>query len=479
MADAQILHLLRRASYGPTPASIVQATHLGRKAWLEKQLAPSTIPDPAVDRLLTRFPALTWSINEVRTHYNGSGTWDVMNQLSQAGVARAVWSERQLLEVMVDFWSNHLNVTNPSADVWESRAHYDRTVIRAHALGSFDDLLVAATVHPAMQHYLDNASSSKWQPNENHGRELMELHTVGAATLYAEADPEINVRDSARILTGLGVDDPSGNPVYRPDWHYVGPVKVLGFEHANSSASGGRDVALAYLRYLAHHPATAASVVRKLAVRFVSDDPPASLLSALKATYLKHGTAIVPVLRQLFNSKEFAAAAGAKIRRPHEDLVATVRVLGLKPDTSGTTGIQALYYILADMGHAPMGWSPPNGYPDVAAAWQSAAGTLARWNAHLNIAARWWPKTLTGPALSTMVPKKLPATHGEMLDVLSIRVLQRSLPAAQKKAICTFLTDEWTTVTPSAPLTSKSALVGWRLPYVVALLLDSPLHSIR
>jgi uncharacterized protein (DUF1800 family) len=479
MVDAQTLHLLRRASYGPTPASITQAQHLGRKAWLEHQLAPSTIKDAATDQLLTRYPTLTWSIGKVRTEYNGSGTWDVMNQLSQATVARAIWSERQLLEVMVDFWSNHLNVTNPSADVWDSRADYDRTVIRAHALGSFDDLLVAATRHPSMQHYLDNASSSKWQPNENHGRELMELHTVGAQTLYAQADPETDVRDSARILTGLGVDDPSGAAVYRPDWHYVGPVKVLGFQHPNSTAAGGKDVAIAYLRYLARHPATAASIVRKLAVRFVSDSPPATLLAALKATYLKHDTAIVPVLRQLFSSAQFAASAGRKIRRPYEDLVAAVRVLGLRPDTKGTVGIQALYWTLLDMGQAPMAWSPPNGYPDVALAWQSAAGTLARWNAHLSIAGRWWPNTLTGPALSTMVPKKLPATHGEMIDVLSKRLLQRSLPKAQKTAICAFLTDEWTTVTPSAALTRNSTLVGWRLPYVVALLLDSPLHSLR
>jgi hypothetical protein len=479
MADAATLHLLRRASYGPTPALIAEAAHLGRSAWLERQLSPSTIPDPAMDSLLKRFPELNWSIAKVLDHFDRSGTWDVMEQLSQATVARAIWSERQLLELMVEFWSNHLNVTNPSSDVWDSRAHYDRNVIRRHALGSFDDLLVAASLHPSMQHYLDNASSSKWAPNENFGRELLELHTVGAATLYSSADPEANVRNSARILTGLGVDDASGAAVYRPDWHYVGPVQVLGFSHPNATADGGKDVAVAYLRYLARHPSTAASIARKLAVRFVSDDPPASLVKALTATYRQHDAAIVPVLRQLFHSKEFAAAAGRKVRRPYEDLVATVRVLGLLPDAKGIDGIQALTWMLTDLGQVPLAWSPPNGYPDVAPAWQSAAGTLARWNAHLSLAGRWWPNTLTGPALTAMLPKKLPATHGELIDVLAERLLQRTVPAAQKMAICTFLTEGWKQITPSAPLTKDSDIVGWRLPYVVALLLDSPLHSLR
>jgi len=475
MVDARTLHLLRRASYGPTPASITQATRLGRKAWLERQLAPAKIADPLMDQLLKRFPELNWSIATVQAEYaDRLGSWDVMLQLSRATVARAIWSERQLFELMVEFWSNHLNVTNPSSDVWANRADYDR-LIRKHALGSFDDLLVAATQHPAMQMYLDNASSSKVHPNENHGRELMELHTLGVGSGYTESD----VKNSARILTGLTVDDRTGAAAFRPERHYVGPVQVLGFEHPNATAAGGREVAVAYLRWLARHPSTAASIVRKLAVRFVSDTPPASLLRALKATYLAHDTAIVPVLRQLFGSAEFAAAAGQKVRRPYEDLAAAVRVLGLRPDAKGTAGIQALHWTLVDIGHGPLAWNPPNGYPDVAPAWQSAAGTLGRWNAHLNVAARWWPTTLTGPALITMVPKRRPATYGALLDVLSNRILQQPISARQKAAICTFLTDEWTTVTPSKALPKNSAALGWRLPSIVALLLDSPQHALR
>src|SRR5688500_7361779 len=122
MVDAASLHLLRRATYGPTPASIAAVGRLGRSAWLEGQLAPSTLDDPVIDPLLKRFPELTWSIDRVLSTYRRSGSWDVMQQLSRAMVARAIWSERQLLELMVEFWSNHLNVTSPSADVWASRA---------------------------------------------------------------------------------------------------------------------------------------------------------------------------------------------------------------------------------------------------------------------------------------------------------------------------------------------------------------------
>src|SRR4029079_7971742 len=140
-------------------------------AWLDQQLNPSRIDDSLCDDYLTRFPLLGLSARDVRSRISNGG-WEAMNQLTKATVARAMWSERQLFEVMVEFWSNHLNITNPSSDVWDNRAHYDRTVIRKHALGLFDDLLVAASLHPAMQRYLDNASSTKEHPNENHGREL-------------------------------------------------------------------------------------------------------------------------------------------------------------------------------------------------------------------------------------------------------------------------------------------------------------------
>jgi uncharacterized protein (DUF1800 family) len=141
------LHLLRRATYGPTPATLAQARTLGLGAWIEQQLAPASIPDPVGDLITAKFPRLQWSVPKVRAAMP-NGHWDVMFELGQATIARGAWSTRQLFEVMVDFWSNHLNVTNPSSEVWDNRHLYDRDVIRRHALGRFSDMLVASASHP-------------------------------------------------------------------------------------------------------------------------------------------------------------------------------------------------------------------------------------------------------------------------------------------------------------------------------------------
>src|SRR3954453_17601733 len=235
-----------------------------------------------------------------------------MFDLGRAALGRAAWSRRQLLEVMVDVWSNHLNVTCPSDNVSDNRHRYDADVIRPHALGRFADLLEAATTHPAMLTYLDNASSTKKAPNENLGRELLELHTVGVGAGYTEAE----VRDSARILTGLTVDG-EGAATYRPKWHWTGAVTVLDFADPNASADDS-GVVTASLDPLARHPATArrsAALLARRAVRapppraprhppppprrFVRAPPPAALVDRLAAAYTAADTAIAPVLRVL------------------------------------------------------------------------------------------------------------------------------------------------------------------------------------
>ena len=226
---------------------------------LDRQLNPSAIPDKVTDGVLARLPLASLGITEIRNQVAAGKlkqySWDPMWQLGFAAVARAIWSERQLLEVMADFWSNHLNVTCPYGDVWDNRTDYDRNVIRKFALGRFADLLKASARHPAMLTYLDNRYSTKDAPNENYGRELLELHTVGLA--YTEAD----VRNAARLLTGLTVDHKTGLYRYDGASHAVGAVRVLAFQHANATASGGEAAALALLDYLALHPATARRII--------------------------------------------------------------------------------------------------------------------------------------------------------------------------------------------------------------------------
>jgi uncharacterized protein (DUF1800 family) len=470
-----LLHLLRRATYGPTPAAIAEIRELGATAWLQRQLTPAAIADGACDAVLGRLEYLNLDIAGIRAAAAAGklkrGSYDAMQQVGYAAVARAAWSHRQLYEVVVDFWANHLNVTCPFGDVWDSRPHYDRAVIRKHALGRFADMLKASARHPAMLAYLDNRVSTKTKPNENYGRELLELHTVGL--IHTEAD----VQNAARLLTGLTVDKATGHYRYDAARHAIGKVKVLGFTHANATAAGGADAALALLDYLALHPATARRIATKLCVRFVADEPPAGLVDRLAAVYLAENSAIAPVLRALFGSPEFAASVGAKIRTPLEDLAAAVRALGLGPEPAdtGVTGLRALYWMAESLGQAPLRWSPPNGYPDVATAWASPSGHLGRWNNHLNLAAGWWPKQLTRPAsLARHLVPVLPATYGGLVDALTIRLLGTVVADAHRAALTGFFGKQ-----PGTALRPTDGAANGGFPYLVALVLDSPYFSVR
>ena len=467
-----VVPLLERATYGATPASVAAATALGTpSAWLEQQLAPARLPDPEGDSIRALFPQMAWTIPTARANTE-PGAWSTMEALGHGTIGLAAWSRRQLLEVMVEFWSNHLNVTNPSDTVWASRPDYDRTVIRAHALGRFSDMLVKSATHPAMLTYLNQAESTKAAPNENYARECLELHTVGVRAGYTEA----HVRDAARLLTGWTVGD-DGLAVYRPEDHATGPVQVLGFAHDNASPDG-RAAVTAYLRYLASHPATAQRIARKLAVRFVSDNPPQALVDALARTYLASGTDIRPVLRRLLLGTE--VRAGRKLKSPYEDVISTVRVLGVKPlpSTAGVDarrkGVQVLYWVLQDMRAAPMQWGLPDGYPDAPS--RGADVLLARWNMHQSVAGAWWPTRshLSIPASRALLPRTLPTTYGGLVDALCDRLLLRRLDGTSRNIVLRFCG-----ATSSTPLPASSEWLGWRLPRLVALVLDTPAFAER
>lgn len=469
--EDQLLHLARRATFGLTPKVVTQIKALGASAWLEQQLNPSSIDDgPLESMIASRFPRLSWSIAQARNGGIEEFGWSLMFDVGFATLARQCWTTRQLYEVMVDFWSNHLNVTCPSDDVWANRHDYDREVIRKHALGSFRDMLVASATHPAMMYYLNNAESTKTDPNENYGRELLELHSVGVDGGYDEED----MRQSTLAMTGFSVDWNTDQFRYRPSYHHVGPLSVMGWSHPNSTADGGYEAGLSYVRYLAHHPSTALYLARKLVRRFISDDPQPGLEAALAQTYLANDTAIVPVLRQLFMSAEFAGSIGQKIRRPSEDLVATIRTLDIKWDASGTQGMRGLYWMSEELGQVPLTWSQPDGYPDFAAAWASAGGMIGRWNCHISLAAHWWPKALILPPLRKLLPTTLPTTYGAYVDQLAQRLVYGPLAPAHRAAVLAFLDRS-----AGARLYKTDAALKWRFPYVVALILDSPYHLVR
>ncbi len=458
-----VLHLLRRATFGTTAADVAAVRKMGLDAWIEQQLNPSSIADPVADQMLAGFPTVAMSIAELRAREDDNQ--DPMYELGRATIGRQIWSSRQLYEVVVDFWSNHLNVTNPFDGGQDSRGPYDRDVIRAHAFGRFEDMLLASARHPAMLRYLDNADSDRRNVNENYGRELLELHSVGIDGGYTEKD----VRNSAYIMTGRTIDR-NGAFVYQPRRHWTGPVKVLDFAHTNKNASEGLALGDAYVRYLAGHPSTANNIARKLAVRFVCDNPPKPLVARLTKTYLDNGTAILPMLRILFRSLEFWVAVGLKTRRPLENLVATSRVLEVAPGAKTADALEDLYRLARNLGNAPLAWAAPNGYPDVAAAWTSANGMLATWNAHRSI--------LQGRhrGLTYRKPEQLmgapPPTVGAFVDVLASRLVFQPLAPGERQALLTFLG-------AADGAKTRDATLGGKLGALAPLVLDSIYHALR
>jgi hypothetical protein len=466
------MHLLNRAGYGPTPADLAAVRAQGYTAWLEGQLNPNKVPDTACAAVLSRLPAQSAAIWRVKFALDSGklNGWDQFNSVLQDFSVRALMSKRQLLTVMEDFWGNHFNVTIYADGTAESRAHYAYT-IRSRAFGKFTDLLLAITKHPAMLTYLNNRESTAAHPNENQGRELLELHTVGVDAGYGE----VGVLNSARLLTGLGVDSDSGEYAYQPWNHWTGAVKVLGFTHPNSTDVGGEAAVNAYVSYLAHHPATAQRLAHKLAVRFVSDTPSAGLIALLAKTYLAHDTEIAPVLRVLFSSTEFAHSIGAKVARPFEHLMSTARRMGVTPALDNLNAPLNLVQLADDAGHNPFGQPFPTGQADTADHWESTAATLARWNNTWSMVAGWWPSDVVRPPLlDVAVGATLPATHGQLLDLVSTRLFGHTMPAAHNAAILAFLG-----VTADKAVSSSSSAVSGGLASYVAVLLDSPYATLR
>jgi uncharacterized protein (DUF1800 family) len=473
-------HLLNRATFtGATPQAVAAvAAAGGPQAWLAKQLAPVASADAALDTALgVRFPLAHASAPYVWANTQG-GSWDAGLDLARWTLGKACWSKNQLFEVMCEFWSNHLNIPCPTGNAWATKGDNDTQVIRAHAFGRFDDMLAASVISPGMLESLTNVDNTKSAPDENLGREIMELHSVGVNAGYGQA----GVVASSRVFTGLsvwyswngGTAANLGTLRNSPSDHYVGPIQVLTWKSANADATAAPAVAQDFARYLAHHPDTANRIATKLAIRFVSDTPPASLVSHLASVYTAHQTAIVPVLQALFASPEFAASAGQKYRRPIEDMAATVSALGwtLDPTSTSADGFGDLYWQLWAMGQAPLNWPAPDGYPDVSGAWVGTGVTLSRWNTHLALAAGWIRDGMVQPALAARVlPSPVPTTRSALCAALLSRFANGStVSAAQVAALVTYL---------GGPGAVDSQDVGWKLPYLVGLALDAPQWSAR
>lgn len=463
-SDDTVLHVVNRLTFGPTPELMDHVRTVGVAAFVDEQMNPGALDDSACDEILEVFPALKLTSQEQVAQYGTqSGGDNLVNQLRGARVVRAVWSKRQLQEMLVDLWGNHFNTFPSSGNTRYLKIHEDRAVLRPHVLGRFRDLLVAQLHNPAMLAYLDNMMSSTPKPNENLAREMLELHTVGSDGGYSEAD----VAAAAKVLTGMSVDFTTCLFRYKPELHHVGAVKVMGWSHANATAAGGEQVANSLAAYLATHPATAKRVAWKLCVRFVSDTPSTTLVSSAAQVYLDNDTSIAAVLRHILGSQEFAASKGAKLRRPMELVAAHVRNLRTTYEVErGLTGANELLRYLGALGQLPSNWWLPDGYPDTTEAWLSSYAVLTRWEFAQQLSVRDMPGVAVPPP-SELMPFPRPQTAGAMVDEMVERLAYQPISTAHRDALLRYVG-----LAEGDPV--PDAHYSWQLPQLAALVLSSP-----
>ena len=454
--EQRIIHVLNRLGFVARPGDVERVKSIGLENYITQQLNPEKITDtvaenkikdlvvlelttaqlyekyPQPGQLLRRLQAQGMLEGDLKNppnpqdeksrkvlqdYYLQNGLQRpqrIMAELQASRILRAVYSERQLQEVMVDFWTNHFNVfAGKGADRWLLPA-YDRDTIRPNAMGKFSELLLATAQSPAMLFYLDNFQSvspdanrgramrrqnlQAQRPrrgiNENYARELMELHTLGVDGGYTQKD----VQEIARCFTGWTIFQPRGGGVaanamageyarrtagtffFNARVHDDGEKIVLGHK---ISAGGGFKDGLTVLDILAHHPSTAKFIATKLVSHFVADTPPPALIDRTAAAFTKSDGDIRETLKAIFFANEFNSpeAYRAKIKRPFELVVSAIRTLGA--DTNGGPGT---HQWIARMGEPLYGFQTPNGYSDAAESWVNTGGLLERMNFGLALA---------------------------------------------------------------------------------------------
>ncbi|MEZ5306463.1 MAG: DUF1800 domain-containing protein [Pyrinomonadaceae bacterium] len=543
--DQKALHVLNRLGFGPREGDLEKVKSMGIQKYIDWQLEPEKIDDSKTVALLKNFEVLNLSVDEIFAKYPNPGAFlralegnrrnqnpqqqeennearmrerrqklqelyqkydlkpanQIMSQVQASRILRATYSERQLEEVMVDFWSNHFNVYSRKGATRFFIPSYERDVIRKNALGNFKDLLTATAQHPAMLFYLDNFQSvspdadgaqnrnrqrllsqmqnGKLNPrvreqlkrrgrtdeeidrlveaakngggnnqrgiNENYARELMELHTLGVDGGYTSDD----IKEVARAFTGWTIYDAngfrraaanmvkdrddrqaerqarqlgisanteSGTFVFASALHDKKPKTVLGVKIDDGGIKDGLKV----IDLLANHPSTAKFIARKLAVKFVNDEPSEALVNDTAAAFTKSKGDIKTTLRALFNHKDFYAADNyrAKIKTPFELMVSSLRAL----NADARNG-RVLIGLLERMGEPLYGYQAPTGYPDKAVDWVNTGGLLERMNFAVALASNRLPqvrvdlnhfkKTDQAGTLNTVFDGIL---HGEVSD---------------------------------------------------------------
>jgi uncharacterized protein (DUF1800 family) len=454
------MHVLNRIGYGARPGDLERVQKMGLAAYIEEQLHPERINNAALDTRLAEFTTLKLDSREItetfiqpaqqlqrqrqlaqgnqppRPQANAGdpnmmtdapparpqltaaerqirqGQQSVVQDLMQAKIIRAVESDRQLEEVLTDFWFNHFNVFIEKGQVRQYITEYEREAIRPHVLGKFRDMLGATAHSPAMLFYLDNFQSSspnaqqqtmapemvrrlnnprlgpaqrqqlmqrlqqaqRQRPsglNENYARELMELHTLGVDGGYTQKD----VQEVARALTGWTIARPGLTFEFRPQMHDSGSKEILGVKF---DGRGGQSEGERVLDMLAKHPSTAHHIAFKLAQRFVADDPPATLVDRAAKVFLDTKGDLREVTRTIITSPEMfdSDTYRAKVKTPFEFVVSALRATG----ATVTNAQPIVQQLRGPLGMPLYGCQPPTGYSMTADAWVNTGALLNRMN---------------------------------------------------------------------------------------------------
>ncbi len=448
--DKAIAHVVNRIAYGPRAGDLARVREMGLQRYIDRQLHPEQIADAGMSARLSGLPTVVMSSRQIAEQFErpqlelrraqrqqaaaGTGNQDqplqptpemrqranqVVIELSEQKLLRAIYSERQLQEVLADFWFNHFNVDARKGRDRFMLTDYEREAIRPHVLDRFRNLLEATAKSPAMLFYLDNWMSAdpngphidprngartgpgQWRGraffppaavqnqqaqarpaprglNENYGRELMELHTLGVDGGYTQQD----VTEVARAFTGWTIENPREGARYKfePRIHDQGEKIVLGHR---IKAGGGESDGEQVLDILSRHPSTARFIATKLTRRFVSDTPPASLVDRAAARFRETDGDLREVMQTILTSAEFLSpdAYRAKVKTPFEFLVSAMRATGADVQDAAP-----LVRAMQQLGMPMYSCQPPTGYKDTADAWVNTGALVNRMNVALALA---------------------------------------------------------------------------------------------
>ena len=561
--DEKINHLLNRITFGARPGDMEKVREIGLNTFMDEQLHPERIDDLAVEARVAALPTLSMTPEELIENYpqpkqalkfqerkagerppkenklsqsppdqteqkpaqgemmmDQQGPRRVIMELAQEEVLRAVYSNRQLQELMVQFWMNHFNIFAPKgADRWLTTS-FERDTIRPRAMGKFEDLLVATAESPAMLFYLDNWLSATpnptyggnsggrpgkpapmggnpngvWGPfgrnggmrrgpfgnpgiqrpgplgqakvppnqnrrglNENYAREVMELHTLGVEGGYTQKD----VNEVARCFTGWTIDRPQkgGGFIFRPRMHDFGAKVVLG---KRIRAGGGMEDGLQVLHLLAHDPATANFIALKLCRRLVADDPPPALIARAGKTFLKTDGDLREVLNTILTAPEFysQAAYRAKVKSPLELVASTLRGLNAQTDAS-----VPLLQMIARMGQPMFQYQAPTGFPDRASTWINSGSLLMRINFATLFAANRIPGTKF--ELGQFAPREEGSPQTQFIQDLAARLVGGKMTPPTRDAVLASLNQ-------TDAIAANGIYPGRRMEAATGLLIASP-----